>query len=791
MRFSTEIVTLIKANIRHKKGSFLCVILLMLLIATALTTVISVNQNIKKRAGEAMEAAKIGDLVVFISDLACTNDMIAKIADNPAVASVESIPTLTCETTVNGVRQDSNILFGEYEPEKHPYQVYAEDGMSFIDSPEALKSGETYVPMSFKSMYDCEVGDTVALSCDGGDEYFKIKAFIEEPFTGAEMITVKIGFIAEQDFERLYPTRVSSQEEYENKKDYLTGCYLVNIYQKQDNILNMNQLKKSINKDSNIIEYAFATMSKEQSISYTLIFIKVLSGILYAFIILLFLVTLIVMGHSINTSIEMDYVNLGILKSQGFTKGMLRNVFVYQYLLAELIGIGLGMLLCLPSIHLLNRIYIPVTGLLASPNISFFNNGVLLLLILLMSCLFIIIKTNGITKISPIRAISGGRESIFFTNRLTMPISRRYLNFSLAFRQLTSHGRQYISSGLIITILVFFMIMVTVLNSSVNEKALKEMFGSESYDISIHYAEKENLKEQIEQEIEKISYITNQFQIESKYFFVDEEEFCGQIFSDPELFKSIIKGRAPLYDNEIVITKLVAEDLGKTVGDTVNISYQNVSATYMISGIFQSVTNAGMTFGFSTDAVKKLDDDFKIRWTDYQLVDAQKSGEITKYLTDKYGDFIEIEDENNAASFYDTIIVSFQMITYIAYAVSILFVFVVVIMVCGRMLLKEQQDFGIYKAQGFTSINLRLQFAFRFLVVAIVGSLLGVIFNILWSDKMMSVLLWNVGISNYESNYSVFAIIIPSTLISLCFFVFAYLIAGKIKHVDTKNLIVE
>jgi ABC-type antimicrobial peptide transport system permease subunit len=120
-----------------------------------------------------------------------------------------------------------------------------------------------------------------------------------------------------------------------------------------------------------------------------------------------------------------------------------------------------------------------------------------------------------------------------------------------------------------------------------------------------------------------------------------------------------------------------------------------------------------------------------------------------------------------------------------------MFVLVVVIMVCGKMLIKEQQDYGIYKALGFTSTNLRLQFAFRFLVVAIGGSILGMIANLLWSDKMMSALLWNVGITSYKSNNSVLAVFVPSILISLSFFVFAFLMAGKIKRVDTKNLIVE
>ena len=40
-----EIITLLRANIRHKKGSFISVILLTLLIAMSITTVLSIQES--------------------------------------------------------------------------------------------------------------------------------------------------------------------------------------------------------------------------------------------------------------------------------------------------------------------------------------------------------------------------------------------------------------------------------------------------------------------------------------------------------------------------------------------------------------------------------------------------------------------------------------------------------------------------------------------------------------------------------------------------------------------------
>jgi len=339
-------------------------------------------------------------------------------------------------------------------------------------------------------------------------------------------------------------------------------------------------------------------------------------------------------------------------------------------------------------------------------------------------------------------------------------------------------------------ILVFFMITVTALNSSMDEKALVETFGSISYDITVNYVGGEERKEQVEQEIETTTNITTKYKMEQRFITLDGEQYSGLIVSDPKLFQCILKGREPLYDNELVITEIVSEEIGKTVGDTVTVTYQEGTYDYMISGIFQNTENVGKPFGISIEAIKKMYPEFITNSIEYQIEDSENSAEFTKILNGRYGDYIKAKDGNSDDTF-DVIVVTTHMIAYIIYVVSILFILVVVFMVCSKMFLKEQQDFGIYKAFGFTSANLRLQFSIRFLVVAIVGSVFGIIANVFLSDRMMSSLLRSMGVTNYVTNYSIPTILIPAGLITLCFFLFAYFVSGKIKRVDTKSLIVE
>lgn len=785
-----EVFTLIRANIRHKRGSFFSVIILMFIIATALTTIISVNQNISKRSGEALDAVGLGDLVITISDLKCTNEMLSKVKNNKNVNHVEVIPTISTELTVNGTAANNSIFIEEYEPKKHPYQVYTENGMSFVDNPELLKTGEIYVPISYKNTFDCELGDKISMSNGNDQDVFKIKGFIEEPFCGSETISIKFVFLGKEDFNRLYQTRITSIEDISNR-DKISGWYLVNVFKNGESNLNINDIKISINQDSGIVNNSLVTLSKELSSEYTLLFIKLISGILYTFTILLFIVVLIVMGHSISTGFEMDYVNIGVLKSQGFTKGVLRKVYIYQYLFAQIIGVMIGLVFSLPAIHLLNGVFVPLTGLLASEKISIVTCGILILFILFISFLFVLIKTRKVAEISPMRAISGGRESIYFSSRLNIPVDGKLLNLKLAFRQLTTNKKQYVSSGLIVAILVYFMITITTLNSCMNEKSIQKLFGGAVSDLSINYLNFENKQKQIEEEINGISPIKKKYNFMYNYFVLNDEEYLAQIHSDPSMFYSIIKGRAPLYDNEIVITEIVSKDINKTIGDSVKITCGDKTEEYLISGIYQSISDMGKCFGFSMDAAKKIDPNLKITSTDYEIEDSTESTEIAKLLSEEYGDSIEVVDVNSEDTFEDTILETIQMITYIIYVISIIFIWVVVLIVCSKMFLKEKKDFGIYKAFGFTTANLRLQFALRFLLVALIGSILGIITNVFLNNKMMGALLKLLGISNYVTEYSMLGFLVPSTLISICFFLFSYLLSGKIKRVDTKSLIVE
>jgi ABC-type lipoprotein release transport system permease subunit len=404
--------------------------------------------------------------------------------------------------------------------------------------------------------------------------------------------------------------------------------------------------------------------------------------------------------------------------------------------------------------------------------------------------IFILVITKKIGKISPVRAISGGKSEVYFDSRLNVPISKRGLSFSLAVRQFISGKKRYISTILISSLLVFFMMTVTLLSDLLTSKNALESMGLMCVECTVQF--KDELSDEqlsmIEEEIEKITPINKAYFIANNYFSVEGEEIMGIVHKNPEVIK-VFKGRTPIYDNEIVITEIIADEFDLKIGDEVSIAYKEGSEKYIISGIFQSTNDAGRVFAVSLKGVQKIGFN-NIYSGGYSLENPEKSTEVQDMLNEKFGDLV-------LAKVYDIeadmgmINIAAEAIKYVIYGFSIIFALVVVAMVCSKAFVREKTDIGIYKAIGFSSLTLRLHFALRFLIVSIIGSIIGYVMCVLCSENMLNTLLRSMGVTNIIVEYTKITVLIPVAIICICFFVFSFMVSGKVKRVQVRELVTE
>lgn len=777
-----EMWILVKKNIRYRKGTFISIVLLMVIISMSLTAIFSVRDNCLNGIEEAHREEKSGDLLSFISDRRLNDalyesvgehEMVEKITDYHAVVSNKAV--------INGSEDTNSWMLLKL---RDGMRIYNHDLTAYEKETPALKRGEIYIPQGILLNQKCSVGDTVTLSTIGGEYDFKIKGIILEPYLGASVIGWKMAYINDQDFDRM----LSEAKEAETE-EMTADTHVLQIYKSSDCELSDAQFKRQLNLDTGIVDNSVGSITKAMSIHYTQLFPTIICSILMVFIGLLLVVVLIVLWHSVSTGIEMDYVNLGTLKSQGFDNGRIRMLFILQYALAQLFGAMLGTCLAIPLIKGLGNVFQPIIAILIAPHISFAKSLLFLFLFLILSGCFVLAITRKVGKISPVMAISGGRREIYFDSRLKLPIWSKALQASLAVRQFTSKKRNFAGMLAIVSILVFFMMTITVLGNVMNSKSASESMGImyTECDVALKQTLNGQQREDIEKTIEQYSPIKKKYYLSAIYYSLNGDETRCEVYQNPESIDTL-KGRAPLYDNEIVITSIIADELNLKMGDEVTISHQDKKEKYLICGIYQNMGDVGRCFAMSVEGSKKMGFE-QIYYAGYNLDLQEKAKEVVDALNNQYADLLEAKESDQ---FVDgTYNIAINAMKAVIYCFSVVFALTVVLMICTKAFLQEKTDIGIYKALGFTAAKLRMQFAIRFLIVAVIGSLFGTALCLLFSGRLLTMLLTDIGISSFVVCYTPFTFIGPTVLICLSFFLFAYLAAGKVKKVQVRELITE
>ncbi len=780
-----EILTLLKANIHRKKGSFVSVILLTLIITMSVTTILSIKESAFKGVNNAHEICDTSDLLVMYRSDNLNDDLVEKIKSDDRVKCVDIVESIFAEKAIMG-NENFSVTMSLIKSDENT-RLLKSDLSGIAENAPELQKGEIYVPQGLLTNLHGKVGEKISLETLDGEYEFIVKGILLEPTMGASVIGYTHLCISDEDFSEI----ASSVSEAETEDKHGLGKNL-KINKADDCILTNGQFRRQLNLDTGITDMAFYSMTKDMSIHYTTLFPEIVSSVLIVFAMFLLVIVVIVTVHSISVEIETNYVTFGVLKSQGFNKNKIRMLFLFQYLLAEMIGAVVGISLSIPLIKLTSNIFVTITAIPAVTSVPAGIIALILTALFLLSAVSIFFVTIKVNKISPVRAISGAKKEIYFDSRMNAPISKKFLSPSLALRQFTSAKRRYAGTLVIVAILIFFMMTIAQLANALNSKSALESMGAIVSEVDISPKEKlsDNDYKMIEDEIERFSKIKKVYYTNASYFSFDGEEMYCSAYKDPAVIP-VLKGRSPIYDNEIAVSPILLDEFNLKIGDEVTIGWRDKKEKYIISGTVPLMSDTGKAFIMSYAASEKIGYDANL-WGCYSLEngdDESLNAKIVDTLNEKFGDIIEAEVSGELVDdTYDIAINAMQMIIYVF---SVLFAFVVTHMVCSKAFIQERTDIGIYKAVGFTSEHLRFQFAVRFLIVSVLGSVVGAVLSVLFSGKLLSGLLRSIGITRFAVDFTAFSFAAPIALICVSFFVFAYLVSRKIKNVAVRELVVE
>lgn len=777
-----SILTILKANIRHKKGTFVSIAVLLFVISMAVASIISIRKNANDSLQAAYDRTGARSLLVLIRTQNLTEELRERVQDSKLVQEIKEYPALASYKIMIGDKEVNNTwLFEKMCPE---YSVLNERGDGYKTQDTSLQKGEIYVTQGILSSKNCKISDKIRITNADKEYEFTIKGIVEEPYSGASVIGWKQVFISDEDYEQIYRD-MQSENEWAAQSQFT----ILQI-QKADTEISDNIFKRQLNLETGITDEASGSMTKSMSAHYTMLFVSIITSVLLVFMGLLLIVVIIVITYSITTGIQMDYVNIGILKAVGITQGQLRLILILQYIAAEIVGMAAGLAGSVWLIKSFGTIFQPIMAVVITTRIAWVQSFFWIAVILVGTGILLFVLTAKAAKITPMRALSQGKDEIYFSSRLNVAVSQKHLYITLALRQITSAGSRYVGTVVIVAILVFFMMTIQILGGVVDSESARESMGEIVSDVEIQLQTKvdEHEFQNIERTIEEITPIQKKCYTNTTYMSLNGEEIYCLIYQNPGDMQ-MTKGRAPIYDNEIAITEITAEEVGIKMGDTVTAACGSNREEYLVSGIYQSLNDAGLNFSIGFQGAQKLGIS-SMGYGAYKLSEPEKAVQVQERLNEVYPEILKVQTSGDASmdKTYETAIQAMQLIVNVF---SVLFALIVVIMFCHRMFLQEKTDIGILKAMGLISIQLRLSFGLRFLMLAVSGAVPGVICSVLLSGKLLTAILKPMGITHLIISLRPALVLFPIGLICVSFFLFAFLVSRGIKKLSATVLIAE
>lgn len=599
--------------------------------------------------------------------------------------------------------------------------------------------------------------------------------------------------------------------------------------------------------DSTVMDFSIAEMRNG-----TTMVVTILSAILLAFSALIVLVVLLAIRFRIANHIETQMHNIGALGAMGYTGRQIRQSIALEFLVLGAGGAVLGILASYGILGGLGGLITHSVGIAWKTGNHFFTDivsGFSVILAVLLVSQAAAAKAAGI---QPVQALRGGIHSHNFSkNHFPLDRMRRFLNGALGLKHMMYQRKMYMMVGSVFLGVAFALSMAVVFywNLGINDRLLLEMTGYEISDLLVTAAPHGDY-DQLVSDIESMEGVRKTSLYETTSVTVEGALVMSYVSDDYSKMETVTvyEGYLPQYDNEIVLTGVMADLLGKRIGDSVEVASDGITADYIVCGLAQTMNNFGKQCYLSVSGllrinptyrpktvqvylepgtdneayIRKMEQTFRVMspsmvsGREQERMNARKKAEekltrlVSMYGADSVqyalmrdGEIIlsgdtsayqidKIEDNHKLfVSNVDSIVMMMRLICGMILASTLLIITLVFYMVISSMLVRRSREFGIYKSMGYTNWQLMAQIGVSFMPSVAAGAAAGSLLAMASVNRLSSLLFRGVGISRMDFE------IRPEMLLamSICLMIYSYFIcmavAVRIRKISVYELLTE
>ena len=521
------------------------------------------------------------------------------------------------------------------------------------------------------------------------------------------------------------------------------------------------------------------------------------SVLMVAFALIITVTALIVIHFRISDSIQDDIKDIGILKAMGYTNRQIKVSVLLQFLSVAVLASVAGIIASYLLISLVSLMFSIQTGLIWRQGFAPATSALCLFMVVFAVAANVFFSLRKVKSLHPIMAIrvespKGGLKR----NHFTLDRAKGGLQYLLAGKLFMENLRQNIVIALIIATVTFASAFGIVIyyNMAVNTKSFIDTIGGEICSVIVSPAANISAAK-LREEIGKMKEVNQAIFFDQDITTISEEDYFVMISQDfDELCGQMLyKGNYPKSAGEVAIGGFGAAKLGKNIGDTVRISFENEEAEYVISGFIQSGNNIGRQLTLTEEGFIKLKPDYMPTEIYVYLKEGERADAFVETLVSRYGSAINkpVNMDEIIEGQSRSYVIIIELMSLVVLLITGVVVFLILYFVIKTMIVRKKRRFGIQKALGYTTFQIMQQIALGFLPVALGGALLGSVIGCFGINPLMTALFKTVGIMRFDMIISYIWLIALCIGLTILSYIIAMVITYRIRRISAYILVTE
>ena len=742
-----KISTLILHNLNKAKGQyisfgvFICLTAFIINIALVLAFQ---TFNAYDSLYDKLDTADINFIIPQIQD---NEDLLTEVEGIDGVSFVEKHGGVFTPVTVRefaGSDFDMNTVF---------YNLDEERTLNLLDVTEYSGKSEVsvYIPMYMKELGGFAEGGSIVYSIDGKEHTYDFGGIVLEMQYGNYGTGLIGGYFpgtVYEDFAREY-------------SDHLIAEYSLNTTSTAD----LREMKNTISEMLREKGIALLNISDRDTSKQTRTMVCTLLIVIFlALAAIIVVVSIFLSNFRIRSAIEDELAQMGVLKAIGYTSHMIIASAVMPYILVGIASTVIGIALSYVLLPFIAGILAIQSGFSYTPDFDIMALLIVILTLTFAISLFSYISAGKIHKLEPINAIRG------ITGDKSAGHSILLFIVSFSIMMLLSFAG---------TLLYNVNVKPDNFMNTLSEELPSVIFTAEDEKMT-------ELKELLEND-SRVRLVMEYASVSVSYEDGSLTAFVCEDFSKATN-DICYEGHSPVKDNEIAVGNAISDKY--PIGNEIELTAHNKSADYIVTGYIQSVNHAGSVCQLTSEGYEKI---------------GETTNSVNVYLYHKNADeFINEYEENHDAIIQSSVnfeqmsengrmmyagIVS--VIVMILFTISVLIVLLVMYVIINSMISRRRQEFGIYKAIGYTNRQLTVKTALAFIPVVAVASIISAIAGLWYLPAINNIIFSLIGAVKNHFEVSVWILIVFAIMFTAVAFVISILLLAPIKKIIAYSLLRE